>query len=161
MTIAAKVLVLCLGNADRGDDGIGPAVAAELEGRLPAGTVLSVRSGDMLALIEDWESFDALVCVDAAAPMEGTGTIHRLDLNERELPREMAFVSSHAFGLSETVALARTLSLAPSRIVVYAVEGESFEAGAPLSPRAARAVIPAAQQVAAEAARLQELANHA
>ncbi|MCB2060050.1 MAG: hydrogenase maturation protease [Novosphingobium sp.] len=161
MTAGAPVLVLCLGNSDRGDDGIGPAVAAKLDGRLPDGTALSVRSGDMLALIEDWEGFSALVCVDAAAPMERPGTIHRMDLGEQELPRDMAFVSSHAFGLPEAVALARTLGLAPPNIVVYAVEGASFEAGAPMTQAAAQAIAPLAEQVAAEAARLQELADHA
>jgi len=161
MTGRPRVLVLCLGNRDRGDDGIGPAVAARLDGRLQEGAVLSVRSGDMLALIEDWRGFDALVCVDAAAPMIGPGTIHRMDLGAQELPRDMAFVSSHAFGLAEAVALARTLGLAPPSIVVYAVEGANFEAGAPMSPQAAQAIGQVADRVAAEAARLLELANHA
>lgn len=161
MSAGPRVLVLCLGNADRGDDGIGPAVAARLEGRLPEGIVLDVRCGDMLALIEDWQGFDALVCVDAAAPMDGPGAIHRMDLAEQDLPRDMAFISSHAFGLAEAVALAQTLGLAPLRIVVYAVEGASFEAGAPMTPQAAVAIGPVAEQIAAEATRLQEIVNHA
>lgn len=161
VTADPQVLVLCLGNADRGDDGIGPAVAARLEGQLPAGTELSVRAGDMLALIEDWKGYNALVCIDAAAPMTNPGTIHRMDLGEQELPRDMAFVSSHAFGLADVVALARTLGLAPPSIVVYAVEGASFEAGEPMTPQAVQAVGPAAELVAAEAARLQKVANHA
>jgi hydrogenase maturation protease len=161
VTVVRQVLVLCIGNADRGDDRIGPAVAAKLDGRLPEGTVLRLRSGDMLALIGEWEGFDALVCVDAAAPMEGPGTIHRLDLGEQDLPRDMACMSSHAFGLADAVALARTLGLAPPDIVVYAVEGASFDAGAPMTPQAVQAIGPVSEQVAAEVARLQEVANHA
>lgn len=161
MTGGRQVLVLCIGNSDRGDDGIGPAVAAKLDGHLPEGVVLSLRSGDMLALIEEWEGFDALVCVDAAAPMEGPGTIHRMDLGEQDLPRDMAFVSSHAFGLPDAVALARTLGLAPPEIVVYAVEGAGFDAGAPMTPQAMQAIGPVSERVAAEAARLQEVTSDA
>ncbi|MCT2398338.1 hydrogenase maturation protease [Novosphingobium mangrovi (ex Huang et al. 2023)] len=155
------VLVLCLGNPDRGDDGVGAAVAALLEEHLPPGVTLMARSGDMLALIEDWAQFDAIVCVDAAAPMGEPGRIHRIDLAHEELPRDMAFLSSHAFGLGEAVALARTLDLAPRDIVVYAIEGACFDGGAPLSAQVAAAAAPAAERVRAEAARLQEQENHA
>ena len=156
-----KVLVLCLGNGDRGDDGFGPAVAHELEGSLPSGVELLARSGDILAVLNDWDGFDALVCVDAAASMGEPGRIHRLDLATDELPRELTAMSSHAFGLGEAVALARTLGIAPATIVVYAAEGVEFEGGAPMSQAIAGAVGPTAQLVAAEAALLQETPAHA
>ena len=92
-----KVLVVCLGNPDRGDDAIGIMVANALVGRLPADTTLLARSGDMTSLIEDWVHFDALVCVDAAASAGVAGRIHRIDLATDELPTEMSFTSSHAF----------------------------------------------------------------
>ena len=135
-----KVLVVCLGNPDRGDDAIGIMVANALVGRLPADTTLLARSGDMTSLIEDWVHFDALVCVDAAASAGVAGRIHRIDLATDELPTEMSFTSSHAFGLAETVRLARTLDLAPRDIVVYAVEGGSFEVGAPMTPAVVAAI---------------------
>ena len=70
---ARKILVACIGNPDRGDDGIGPLVAAKLEGQLPGDAALIVRRGDMLALAEDFAGCGALVCVDAAAPMSSPG----------------------------------------------------------------------------------------
>lgn len=156
-----ELLILCLGNADRGDDGLGPAVAQALKGLLPAGTVLMVRAGDILSVIEDWAGFDALVCVDAAAPMGEPGRVHRLDLASDALPRELSAMSSHAFGLGEAVALARTLDLAPATIIVYAVEGQNFEGGAPMSPAVAAAIAPTAHLIAAEAARLHRSPSHA
>jgi hydrogenase maturation protease len=159
--IPAEVLVLCLGNPDRGDDAIGPSVAEALAGCLPAGAELMTRSGDMLSLVEDWDGYDALICVDAAAPMGEPGRIHRFDLAVQDLPPGMAFLSSHAFGLGEAVALARALGLAPRHIVVYAIEGESFETGAPISDRVAAAIAPAAERVATEATTLQESPSHA
>ena len=156
-----SVLVLCLGNSDRGDDAVGPAVAEALAGRLPANVELRTRSGDMLSLIEDWADYDCMICVDAAAPMGKPGCIHRIDMRQEELPREMTPVSSHAFGLSEAFALARVLNLAPASIIVYAVEGQNFEGGMPMTPEVAAAMAPAAERVAAEARQLMENAHHA
>jgi hydrogenase maturation protease len=149
-----KVLVVGIGNPDRGDDGIGAAVAERLAGRLPDDVTLLARRSDMLALIHDWEGFDALVCIDAAAPMGAPGRVHRFDLAHDELPRELAFASSHALGLAEAIELARTLSLAPAEIVVYAVEGVSFDGGAPLSAVVAEAAPDVAGRVIEEVARL-------
>jgi hydrogenase maturation protease len=153
---ARKVLVVCLGNPDRGDDALGVGVASTLVGRLPADTKLLCRSGDMISLIEDWAGFDALVCVDAAAATGVPGRIHRIDLATDELPTEMSFTSSHAFGLGETVRLARTLQLAPRDIVVYAVEGGSFDVGAPMTPAVMAATAEVADCILTEVARLRE-----
>ena len=76
------LLVLCLGNPDRGDDGFGPAVAEVLDGTLPPDVTLMARSGDMLTMLEDWAGFDALICVDAAGGGDRPGRIHRIDLAE-------------------------------------------------------------------------------
>jgi hydrogenase maturation protease len=48
-----KVLVVGLGNPDRGDDGVGAIVTQCLVGRLPADVAILARSGDMLSLIGD------------------------------------------------------------------------------------------------------------
>jgi len=147
---ARKVLVACLGNPDRGDDGVGAAVAQALKGKLPADVILMTRSGDMLSLIDDWSGVDAVVCVDAAATMETPGRIHRIDLKTESLPANMAVTSGHAFGLAEAVQLARTLGLAPAEIVVYAVEGGCFEGGAEMTAAVTGAVAEVARLVIEE-----------
>ncbi len=149
-----KVLVAALGNPDRGDDGLGAAVAQMLAGRLPAGAEVVARRGDVLSLIEDWAGYDALVCVDAAASEGEPGRIHRIDLATDELPTELSFTSSHAFGLAEAIDLARVLELAPEDIVVYAVEGRRFDAGAPMTPEVLSAAAEVVDRVAAEVCRL-------
>ncbi|MEJ2432103.1 MAG: hydrogenase maturation protease [Pseudolabrys sp.] len=152
-----KIFVACLGNPDRGDDGIGALVAKALAGRLPADVALIARGGDMLALIDDWAGFDALICVDAAVPISGPGRIHRLDLATDALPAEMAVTSSHAFGLADAIRLARTLGQAPQEIIVYAVEGHSFDPGAAVTPAVADGIDEVAQRVVAEVTRLRPL----
>ncbi len=154
-TAPRKVLVIGLGNPDRGDDGIGTRVVHDLVGTLPPDVTVLARRGDLLSLIEDWAGFDAVVCIDAAAPRGVPGRICRIDLNSAELPRDLTFTSSHALGLPEAIELARALALAPRQLIVYAVEGGSFEGGAPLAPAVAAAARVVADRVAAEVGRLQ------
>lgn len=154
MPSVPRVTVAALGNPDRGDDGIGPAVAGALQALLPVDVPLIVHGGDVLALIERWAGCDALVCVDGAEPMGAPGRMHRLDLSRGALPHGSTRASSHALGLTEAIALSRALHLAPPQIIVYAVEGRRFEPGAALSPQLAAAVPAVARHVADEVARL-------
>jgi hydrogenase maturation protease len=153
-TAPRKILVIGLGNPDRGDDGIGTRVVHDLVGTLPPDVTVLARRGDLLSLIEDWAGFDGVVCIDAAAPRGVPGRICRIDLNSAELPRDVMFTSSHALGLPEAIELARALALAPRQLIVYAVEGGSFEGGTPLTPAVAAAARVVAGQVAAEVGRL-------
>jgi hydrogenase maturation protease len=151
-----RVLVIGLGNPDRGDDGIGVIVAQRLVGRLPSDVALAVRNGDMMSLIEDWAGFDALVCVDAAAPIGTPGRVHRIDLATSELPRDLSTTSSHGLGIADAIGLARSLHLAPRDIIVYAVEGCCFSADAPMTPEVVAAAGEAADCIAAEVSRLRQ-----
>lgn len=150
---AKHVRVFGIGNPDRGDDGVGMAVLHALGCRSLTDVDLAAKSGDMLALIDDLDSGDAIICIDAAAG-NVPGRIHRIDLGKEELPRDVAFVSGHAFGLPEVFALARTLRLMPKEVVVYAIEGTSFDHGAPLSEAVAAVVDDVADRIVAEVGRL-------
>src|SRR3974390_844961 len=127
-----NVLVVGVGNPDRGDDAVGPLVVRRLAGRVPPGVTLVERNGDVLALIDDWAGRDAVVLVDASAPGSMPGQVRRMKLAGDELPTDLAQASTHAFGVAEAVGLARALGMMPARVVVYAVEGENFAAGAPV-----------------------------
>jgi len=145
-----KVLVLGLGNPDRGDDAVGVIIAQSLCGKLPSAVPSLVRRADLLGSIDDWACFDTLVCVDAAAPTGRPGHIHRLDLCGKALPAEISLTSSHALSLGEAIELARALGLAPPRIIVYAIEGCCFEPGAALTPAVAAVVPAVAKRIVAE-----------
>lgn len=167
--VLIKILVAGIGNPDRGDDGVGLRVIAELAGRLPPDVVLITRSGDILALVEDWTGFNATICIDAADFMAAPGRIHRIDAAAGELPPGLAFPSSHAFGLAEAIALAGALQRLPETVIVFAIEGKNFDGGAPMTPEVAAAAAKTAEQVIAEIARLcrnagcygQEVVTHA
>jgi hydrogenase maturation protease len=143
-------LVVGVGNRDRGDDALGPEVVRQLRGRVRYDVEVLERSGDALALIEDWKGIPTVVVIDAVAALGEPGRIHRLDLTNNPLPIRYAPRSSHAFGVTETIELARSLGRLPRCLVAYLVEGERFEPGAPLSPAVADAVEEVTAQVAAE-----------
>lgn len=154
-------VVIGVGNPDRGDDGVGVKVAQALEGRLPPGVALRTRTGDMLALIEDWAGYDHAICVDAAAPINAPGRIHRIDIAHEPLPSAPSLASSHGIGLAEAVSLAQRIGAAPRTLVVYAIEGSSFDLGAPLTPAVADAVAKVAARVLAEVKLLDAETAHA
>ena len=143
-------LVIGIGNRDRGDDAFGPAVAHRLMGRVPSTVRILEHSGDVLALIEDWDGIPSVIVIDAMAPISEPGQVHRFDLTESPLPIGFAPSSTHALGVAETVELARSLGRLPQCLLAYFVEGEQFETGTPLSPVIAAAVEDVAVRVLAE-----------
>jgi hydrogenase maturation protease len=72
----------------------------------------------------------------------------------------MVHVSSHDLGFADSIALARVLDAAPRDIIVYAVEGGSFTAGATMTPEVAAAAAEVADRVADEVERLRRRHRH-
>jgi hydrogenase maturation protease len=140
-------LLIGIGNPDRGDDGAGPAVTRRLAGR--PGLSIETNVGDTLALLDAWDGAGSVILIDAAAPAGNPGRIRRLD-GGRELPRDLALGSTHAFGLAEAVELARALGRLPGRLTIYAIEGARFDPGARLSPEVAAAVADVADRILSE-----------
>jgi hydrogenase maturation protease len=144
------VLVVGIGNTDRGDDGVGPAVAQRLRGRVPPAVGVLECGGDALTLLDDWEGFAAVILVDAVTPIDEPGRVHRIDLVKNPLPFGFAPPSTHAFGLAEAVELARSLQRLPPRLVAYLVEAEQFDTGAPLSPILTKVVEDVVERISVE-----------
>jgi hydrogenase maturation protease len=136
----ASLRVICVGNAYRGDDAAALEVAKLLQGTLPEGAELLEREGEPTALMDAWEAAEAVWLVDAVHSGAPSGTVHRLDAGEQELPAGLFRASTHAFGLAEAVELARALGRLPARTIVFGIEGARFEAGDELSSEVAAAV---------------------
>jgi hydrogenase maturation protease len=139
----------------RGDDAAGPELARRLRERgAPLEAVEHEREPS--DLIELWDGAALAFVVDAVVSGGRPGRVHRLEVGPDPLPAaHAATASSHAFGLREVVELARTLGRLPERLVVYGIEGESFEAGTPLSPAVSAAVDEVAEAMVGEAAALE------
>jgi hydrogenase maturation protease len=144
--------VICIGNAFRGDDAAGLEVAKLLQGTLPDSAELLEREGEPTALMDAWEGAAAVWLVDAVSSGAPSGTVHRIDAGEQELPARLFRASTHAFGLAEAVELARALGRVPAHTLVFGIEGARFRAGDELSPEVAAAVPRVAEAVREEVA---------
>ena len=133
MNRRAPVLVLAVGNPSRGDDAIGPELAARLEAAaLPGVEVISEFQLQVENAL-DLEGRELVVFVDA-----GTGT--RAPCETRRIAPAADFLhTSHALSPEAVLATYERVTgeSAPEAWVVC-VRGESFELGEPLTAAAAR-----------------------
>lgn len=143
-------LVIGIGNDYRGDDRAGLEVVRMLQARKRANVRLLESDGDCTTLLEAWKQADTVILVDAASSGAEPGTIHRVDTWMQALPEGCTFSSTHAFGIAETLNLARILGQLPSCLIVYGIEGETFMTGDDLSPAVRRAVRRVAKHIMAD-----------
>jgi hydrogenase maturation protease len=146
----APVVVIGVGNPLRGDDGAGPAVATLLSGRVPPGVEVLVLSGDSAELIEAWTGRRLALVADAVRSGAAAGTVHRVDAADGELPGLQPGSSTHGLGLAEALAMAGVLGRMPDRLLIFGIEGESFEAGSPPGAAVARGIEEAAGRILAD-----------
>lgn len=140
----ARVLVAGIGNRHRGDDAIGPLVAAVLRRRPISGCTIIEHSGEATALLEAWRSFDAVFLIDAVDAGAAPGTLLRLDGHRDRLPVASGCPSSHGWGVAEAVALGRALGTLPPRLTIFGIQAMRFTPGIRPSPpvrKAARRLI--------------------
>jgi hydrogenase maturation protease len=131
----SRTLVAGVGNPGRGDDAAGWEAIRRLRVRaLPPGVELVEQSGEAASLMEAWRGRERVFLIDAASSGTAPGTVHRMDAIASEIPSDFLHCSTHSFGLAESVELARVLGELPPALVIYAIEGENFAIGAPLSP---------------------------
>ena len=135
------VAVIGIGNAMRGDDGIGPCTIGRLASTITReGVELIAIDGEATRLIDVWRDRHLAVVIDAVIGNSVPGSVRRIEPGVQGLPGWSAGTSSHAAGLAEAVELGRTLDRLPRRLVVFGVEAADMTLGAGLSPEVAAAV---------------------
>jgi hydrogenase maturation protease len=135
-----SILVIGIGNEYRSDDGVGLVVARRLKERVPSRVSVREESGEAAALMETWREADVVILIDAVCSGADPGTVHRLDAHEGPIPGRFFQTSTHAFGVAEAIEMARTLGQLPPRLILFGIEGKSFEAGVGLSPEVDKVV---------------------
>jgi hydrogenase maturation protease len=132
-------LVIGVGNDWRGDDSIGLRVVRGLEGRQVDGLRTVQSGGDAAALMGLWEGWDRVYLVDAMRSGSPPGSVLRVLASQSDFGSRPDFRSSHLLGVEEAILLARVLGRIPKTLVIFGVEGGSFDLGAPISPEVASA----------------------
>ncbi len=151
--LSPPIWIVGIGNDYRSDDRVGLVVVRALQALQLPGTVVMECPAIDPVFVEMWRAASLVILVDAAAVATTVGTIHRIDVLTRPLPEQLAFPSTHSFGIVEALALARTLELLPPALVIYAIEGVNFDMGTCLSPEVEQAAHNVMQQIVAEVTR--------
>ena len=147
------IIVIGIGNADRGDDGAGRAVARALRRMIGEDGIeieIVELDGEATALLSLLENRSEAYLIDASASGAPCGAVLRFDVAAASLPCEARGFSTHGFGLAEAIELARVLGHLPPRCIVFAMEGRCFERGAQLSAEVETAVYEVARRIFAE-----------
>ncbi len=139
--MSEKFRIIGVGNDYRRDDAAGLAAARILrELPLPGVTVLE-KNGDAAELLELWQDPIPAILIDAMRSGARPGTVRRFDAAQEPIPAALFFsTSTHSFGVVESLELARTFAQLPSRLIVYGIEGKSFDPGVGLSPEVQQAL---------------------
>jgi hydrogenase maturation protease len=144
--MTGQVLVIGLGNPDRGDDAVGVQVAREVAAERNGVNVLEFD--DPSEALDAWDPEDTVIVTDAITSGGVPGDIHVIDAVAQTLSTgSWAAGGTHALGLAVVVELARSLGQLPRRLVVVGVEAAQFAHGTPLSEAVAAAVPAAAVAV--------------
>lgn len=145
---ATRVLVACVGNPLRGDDGFGFAVAARLEGCLPEGVDLIETGIGGLAIIQHlMEGYGGLVIVDAVERKAAPGTVFVL---VPEVPKvaeptleewQAQYADAHLAEPSRMLRIAQAAGVLPEHVLVVGCQPATYDDFAEgLSPQVAAAV---------------------
>lgn len=150
-----RVLIACVGNVLRGDDGFGVVVAEELTRRsLPTGAeLIETGIGGMSIVQQLMDGYDALIVVDTIDRGAAPGTICVLDPQVPD-PQSLCmdewrqqFSNLHLAEPSRVLLLARAAGVLPSRVVLIGCQPERIEVYEPtLTPTVQRAVPVAADR---------------
>jgi hydrogenase maturation protease len=147
---AQHILVIGIGNAERGDDGAGLAVAERVSGLGLSRIHVAKHCGDACALMEAWEGYENVILVDATRSGAIPGTVHSFDSCAMPPTGQASCMSTHGFDVAWTLELARALNRLPARCRVFAIEGERFEQRMSLSPAVESALDKVLEQITAQ-----------
>jgi hydrogenase maturation protease len=148
MTAAADETLFVGIGSPHGDDQIGWCIADILAN--PPSPGIAVRKASVPADLLDWLDGIALLAVcDASRGGRPAGTVQRLDWPDATAAADSHVLSilarrrasdTHGFGLATVLDLAHRLDRLPAHVIVWGVEGLTFEPNSELSPQMQGAV---------------------
>jgi hydrogenase maturation protease len=133
-------LLIGVGNPFRSDDGAGLAIVRLLQGQIPPGMKCVEETGDGAELLDAWKGSECVILIDAIQSGAPPATIYRFDARTEGLPAWFSHASTHTFGVTEAIELARHMDELPPKLIVYGIEGLDFSPGTEISPEVAEAL---------------------
>jgi hydrogenase maturation protease len=143
--VSARVIVGCVGNVLRGDDGFGPAVAERLADLPDGADVVETGIGGIALLQELLAGCDGLILIDAIDRGQEPGTVSVIEpevLDDEHVP------DVHLANPERVLTMAKAMGALPERVLIVGCQpAEVDELERRLSPAVARAVDVAAARV--------------
>jgi hydrogenase maturation protease len=135
------LLIVGCGNPAAGDDSAGIEIIRRLSELGNSGCDLRAETSPSVELLDVSSLADVILFVDAVTSGGAPGTLYLTPLPSKELePRALGSLSSHGWGLAETLKLAHALGRALPRLFLLAIEAGAVAQGAPRSPAVEQAV---------------------
>jgi hydrogenase maturation protease len=155
-----RVLIACVGNILRGDDGFGVIVAEELARRsLPTGVdLIETGIGGMSIVQQLMDGYDAMIVIDAVDRGAAPGTVFVLDPQVADpntlSPEEwrQQFSNLHLAEPSRILLLARAAGVLPSRVILVGCQPERIDEYEPTLTATVQSAVPVAAARALELA---------
>ena len=146
-----RIIVACVGNVLRRDDGFGYAVAERLTG-LPDGVEVHETGIGGIALLQElMRGCDGLVIVDAVQRDAAPGTLFEI---EPEIGEPSSVPDMHLADPDQVLAMASRMGCLPARVLLVGCQPEDADGlGEGLTAPVARAVGVAAERVRAAVVR--------
>jgi len=153
--VAARVVVLGVGNVLQTDEGVGPHCVYELNRRFELDPAVMVIDGGTSAmeLLEDMAKADLLLILDAVSSGRPAGSV--IKLSGDEVPRFFTSkLSPHQVGIADVMAALALTDESPGETIIIGVEPASLKLGMELSAEVAAAVPRVIDQVIVELRRV-------
>lgn len=138
--VKAETLILALGNPLRGDDGVGAAVLAYLDGHLPAGVAGLDGGTPGLETVLLLQEYRRAIIIDAADMGLQAGSWRRFRPESLRSGSDDLRGTLHSAGLAEALALGAALDILPSDIMIFGIQPAVIGWEPGLSPEMATAV---------------------
>ena len=142
----ARIVVGCVGNVMRRDDGFGPALAERLDGLPPQVEVVETGIGGVALLQELLAGCDGLVVVDAVDRGAEPGTVFVIT---PEVPAAEEHVPDvHLANPDRVLTMAKRMGVLPERVAIVGCQPtETNDLDTSLSPQVEAALEVAARKV--------------
>ncbi|UCB47067.1 MAG: hydrogenase maturation protease [Spirochaetota bacterium] len=146
-----KIAVVGVGNTLMADEGSGVRVIDELKSRGYEGEVDLIDAGtSFFNIVQDVESYDKLIIVDAVKGGGKPGTIYRFKLSDTETER-LGSLTVHDIGVVQSLKLYSINHRIPEEIVFFGIEPSkielSMEISGILEPAISRLVVKVIEEI--------------
>ena len=141
------VLIIGVGNIQRGDDGAGLLVAQALRAKGLVSVTVEESSGEIASIVELLQTARDVIIVDAMRSGKPAGTALWIDPLAAASDAGATISSTHGFGVAQAIDLLKALGKLPPRIRLLGIEGQYFALGAAVSPNVQEGVAKAVRMI--------------